>query len=71
MLKTQPKRYTIKMLFKVQILPDHPTSKTKSGVLHPFCELYRTFNGISFINALPSSKPTGIFIRLSCQILWA
>ena len=34
MLKTQPERYTIKLLFKVQILPDHPTSKTKSGVLH-------------------------------------
>ena len=56
MLKTQPERYPIQLLFKVQILPDHPTSKTIwSGVLHlhPFVNFKWTFNGISFINALP------------------
>ena len=54
--KTQPERYTIKLLFKVQVSPDHPTSKTNLEWCFtsiPFCELYRAFNGISFTNALP------------------
>ena len=44
MLKAQPERYTIKLVFKVQIFPDHNLEWCFTSI--PFSELYRTFNGI-------------------------
>ena len=48
--KNQSEKQAIELLFKVQISPDHPSSKTNKlsfYVHNPFCELYSAFNGIS------------------------